>query len=53
MCVNFHTTDQIKNWIYTTFYDKENEQFSPFINSIRINKGNNRKVSFDNNGSMV
>ena len=49
MCVNFHTTDQIKNWIYTTFYDKENEQFSPFINSIRKPK----KMSFDNNGSMV
>jgi hypothetical protein len=48
ICVNFHTTDQIKNWIYTTFYDKEN---SPVINSIRISKG--KKKSFDYNGSMV
>ena len=53
ICVNFHTTDQIKNWIYTTFYDKEHEPFSPFMHSIRTNKGNNRKVSFDNNSSMV
>jgi hypothetical protein len=53
MCVNFHTTDQIKNWIYTTFYDKDNEQFSPFMHSIRTNKGYNKKFSFDNTGLMV
>lgn len=52
-CVYFHTTDQIKNWIYTTFYDKEHEPFSPLRNSIRTTKGYNKKFSFDSNSLMV
>jgi hypothetical protein len=49
ICVNFHTTDQIKNWIYTTFYDKDTEQISPFMHSIQKQK----KISYDNTGLLV
>ncbi len=52
ICVNFHTTEQIKNWIYTTFYDKDSEPFSPFMNSIKKKKFSFDN-SFNNNGLMV